>query len=136
MSKKRPREAPAVDTQLVEIYEDLANVNEDIRLKAAQKLLIKASPASGLAADQLKEILRRLVRGLCSGRKGARLGFSIALTELQSQIFGANARSSFPISIADFVNSLRIETEAGGSVSGQVGANPKSDQFSLKTPTN
>lgn len=122
MSKKRLREAPAVDTELVEIYEDLANNDEDIRLKAAQNLLIKASPTSGLAVGQLKEILRRLIRGLCSGRRGARLGFSIALTELQSQLFGANARTPFPISIVDFVDSLKIETEAGGNVSGQVGA--------------
>lgn len=122
MSKKRPREAPAVDTQLVEIYEDLANDDEEIRLKATHTLLIKSSPESGLTAEQLKKVLTRLIRGLCSGRKGARLGFSIALTELQSQLFGANAIHALPMSIADFIQSLKKETEVAGNVSGQVHA--------------
>lgn len=122
MSKKRPREAPAIDTQLVEIYEDLANDDEEIRLQATHDLLIKASPESGLTAEQLKEILRRLTRGLCSGRKGARLGFSIALTELQSQVFGASANHALPMSLADLVQSLKKETEVAGNISGQVSA--------------
>jgi DNA polymerase phi len=123
MSKKRPRETPAVDTELVEIYEDLANDNEEIRLRATHALLKKASPESGLSPGQLQEILRRLIRGLCSGRKGARLGFSIALTELQSQLFDANSRNALSMSTADFIHLLKKETEAGGSISGQVSAN-------------
>lgn len=120
MSKKRPREAPAVDTELVEIYEDLANDDEEIRLKATHALLIKSSPKLGLTAEQLNGVLRRLIRGLCSGRKGARLGFSIALTEVQSQLFGANATQPSPMSIADFIQLLKRETEISGNVSGQV----------------
>ena len=122
MSRKRPREALAVDTQLVEIYEDLANENEEIRLPATHALLAKASPESGLTAEQLKEILRRLIRGLCSGRKGARLGFSIALTELQSLLFDCNAKHVLPMNIEDFIQLLKNETEVAGSVSGQVSA--------------
>lgn len=122
MSQKRSREAPAIDTQLIEIYEDLANIDEEIRLKATHDLLMKASPESGLTAEQLREILRRLMRGLCSGRKGARLGFSIALTELQSQVFRANAYHASPMSLADFVQSLKKETEVVGNISGQVSA--------------
>lgn len=124
MSKKRSREEPAVDTQLVEIYEDLANDDEEIRLRATYALLIKSSSESGLTAEKLKEVLRRLIRGLCSGRKGARLGFSIALTELQSQLFGDNATRAPPVSIAQFIQSLKKETEITGSVSGQVCATP------------
>ena len=120
MSKKRPREAQAVDTQLTEIYEDLANDNEEIRLKATHALLVKLSPESGLTEEQLKEVLRRLIRGLCSGRKGARLGFSIALTELQSRLFGANASRAPPMSIAEFIQSLKKETEILENISGQV----------------
>lgn len=124
MSKKRPREVPAVDTQLVEIYEDLANDNEEIRLKATHVLLSRSSPESGFTAEQLKEILRRLIRGLCSGRKGARLGFSIALTELLSQLFGANVARTLPMSNADFIQLLKKETKVTGNVSGQVCAVP------------
>lgn len=120
MSKKRPREVSAIDTQLVEIYEDLANDNEEIRIKATHALLSKSSPEAGLKVEQLKEILRRLIRGLCSGRKGARLGFSIALTELLGQLFGANATCAPPMSKAEFIESLKKETEVAGNISGQV----------------
>lgn len=124
MSKKRRRELPAVDTQLVEIYEDLANDNEEIRLKATHALLNKSSPELGFTDEHLKEILRRLIRGLCSGRKGARLGFSIALTELLGQLFGANATRAPPMSNAEFMQLLKRETESTGNLSTQVCAVP------------
>ena len=124
MSKKRPREVPAVDTQLVEIYDDLANDNEEIRIKATHALINKSSPESGFTAEQSKEILRRLIRGLCSGRKGARLGFSIALTELLSLIFGASFNRALPMSSAEFIQLLKKDTEVPGNVSGQVCAVP------------
>lgn len=120
LPRKRLRDALDVDTQLVEIYEDLANETEEIRLKATRALLIKAQPESGLSTEQLKEILRRLIRGLCSGRKGARLGFSIALTEFQSQLFDANTRNALSMCIEDFIQLLKKETEVAESVSGQV----------------
>lgn len=120
MSKKRRRETSAVDTQLVEIYEDLANVEEEIRLKAAQSLLLKIAPETGLASEQLHEILRRLIRGLCSGRKAARLGFSIALTEFLTQLLSPNASHPSPFPISEVVAVLKKETHIGGNVSGQV----------------
>lgn len=121
MSKKRRRETIAVDTQLVEIYEDLANSNEKIRLKAAETLLAKVSPEGDLDDQQLNEVLRRLIRGLCSNRKVARLGFSIALTEFLIQLFGPNTKYVSPfISISDFITMLERYTYIGGNVSGQV----------------
>lgn len=119
MSNKRRRETSAVDTQLVEIYEDLANVDEEIRLKAAQTLLLKIAPEAGLASEQIHEILRRLIRGLCSGRKAARLGFSIALTEFLIQRLSPTA--SCPLfAIPEVIEVLKTETRIGGNVSGQV----------------
>lgn len=92
MSKKRRREQPAVDTQLVEIYEDLANVDEKIRLRAAHTLLTNFVSNGKATGDQLNKILRRLIRGLCSCRKAARLGFSIALTEFLTELLGPNGK--------------------------------------------
>lgn len=118
MSKKRRRDIPAVNTELVEVYDDLANEDEEIRLKAAQNLLLKVD---SLNSEQLHEILRRLIRGLCSGRKAARLGFSIALTELQVQLFGPNAvNQSSQISVSDVVETLDEQTRVTGNASGQV----------------
>lgn len=121
MSRKRWRDVPAVDTQLVEIYDDLANEDEEIRLKAAQSLLQKASPSAGLTSEKLNEVLRRLIRGLCSGRKAARLGFSVALTEYLIQLLGPDSSySSPPTTLHDVIKVLEKQTHIGSNVGGQV----------------
>lgn len=117
MSKKRRREISAVQIQLIEIYDDLANPDEEIRLKAAQNLLLKID---SYTSEQLHEILRRLIRGLCSGRKAARIGFSIALTELQVQLFGPKGANTTLASVSDVIETLDKQTSVGGNVSGQV----------------
>jgi len=121
MSNKRRREQPAVDTQLVEFYEDLASVDEKSRLKAAHMLLTKFIFIENSSGDQLNEILRRLIRGLCSGRKAARLGFSIALTESLTELFGPNARNVPGLqSVKDLIETLKTQTHVGGNASGHV----------------
>lgn len=122
MSKKRRREQPAVDTQLVEIYEDLANVDEKIRLRAAHTLLTNFVSNGKATGDQLNKILRRLIRGLCSCRKAARLGFSIALTEFLTELLGPNGKDVEGFQgISDLVETLKTLTHVAGNVSGQVG---------------
>ena len=121
MSKKRRRDQPAVDTQLVAIYEDLANIDEEIRLKAAHSLLTRFVAGGTPSADQLNEILRRLIRGLCSGRKAARLGFSVALTEFLRIVFGPKKDSvSAFLDIAELPKNLVDLTGVSGDASGQV----------------
>jgi DNA polymerase phi len=119
MASKRRRETTTPDTALIEIYEDLANENEEIRLRAAHSLLSKfARPASG-SQTKIKTVLQRLFRGLCSSRKAARLGFSVALTEFLAQI------SQYPIEetgleYKDIFDILDKATITEGSTSGQV----------------
>lgn len=121
MSKKRRREPLSIDAHLVEIYDDLANEHEDIRFKAAHALLTKISSEQENSPDQLAEIVRRLIRGLCSGRKAARVGFSIALTELLSQRWGqAGINGAENLQIRDLIDILTKQTEITGKVSGQV----------------
>ncbi|KAL5043349.1 hypothetical protein BDW71DRAFT_210338 [Aspergillus fruticulosus] len=90
-SKKRRREPITVNTKLVEIYEDLASENDEVRLKAAQALVSQFTPDKSPSDEDIQKALQRLFRGLCSSRKAARIGFSIALTEVLTQVF---ARSS------------------------------------------
>ena len=121
MSKKRRREQPAVDTQLVEIYEDLANVDESIRLKAAQALLTNFVANGKSTGEQLNVIVRRLLRGLCSGRKAARLGFSVVLTELLTELLGHSGKSATGIqNISELIETLKEQSEVSSNVSGQV----------------
>ena len=119
MSKKRRRDPASIDTQLIEIYEDLANENEEIRLKAAHALLHKISAYSTPPKEILTEILVRLTKGLCSGRKAARLGFSIALTEFIAQVLDHDGKDE-NLAFSDVFNILQKHTDIGGNVSGQV----------------
>ena len=118
-SKKRPREVKATDTQLIEIYDDLANEDEEIRLKAAYALLSQFSASTTTTIEQHKTILKRLFRGLCSGRKAARLGFSVALTEFLSQVFLAYI-DDHKIEASEIIDLLESQTAVEGKTSGQV----------------
>lgn len=123
MAKKRAREVKATDTQLIEIYEDLANENEEFRLKAAHTLLTKFSDPAITTLDQHKVIVGRLFRGLCSGRKAARLGFSIAVTEFLSRVFQPYLDKK-KISALDIIDNLESQTALEGGTSGQVRTGP------------
>lgn len=118
-SKKRRREPFNVDVKLVEIYEDLANDQDEIRLKAAQALVSQFTPDKDPTDEQIRKALQRLFRGLCSSRKAARVGFSIALTEVLSQIF-ASSRESSELKVSSVLDIWESQSNASGSESGQV----------------
>lgn len=118
-SKKRRREPYNVDIKLVEIYEDLASEKDDVRLKAAQALVSQFTPDKNPTDEQIQKALQRLFRGLCSSRKAARIGFSIALTEILSQVF-ATSKESSRIDLPEILNILESQSNASGSDSGQV----------------
>lgn len=120
-SKKRRREPADVDVKLVEIYEDLASENDEIRLKAAQALVSRFTPDKSPTDEQVDKALRRLFRGLCSGRKAARIGFSIALTEILTQVFSPSRDADASnINVESVFGILESNSIPGGSISGQV----------------
>ncbi len=120
-STERRREPTSVDTRLIEIYEDLANENEEIRIKAASALLAKFATEIENSEEQLLKVVQRLIRGLCSGRKAARIGFSVALTELLSQRWGeSHVNGVGHERISDLIDNLINQTEVSGKISGQV----------------
>jgi DNA polymerase phi len=119
MASKRRRDVSTADTRLIEIYEDLANENEEIRLKAAHTLLSEFARPTSSTQQKIKTILQRLFRGLCSSRKAARLGFSVALTEFLAQIFQSPVEER-GLSQNDILGILDKDTISGGNTSGQV----------------
>ena len=119
MASKRRREIAAPDTQLVEVYEDLANESQDIRLTAAHTLLSKFAVPDPNSPHKIKTILRRLFRGLCSSRKAARLGFSVALTEFLVQIFSYSVDQT-GLSRNEVLEILDKQTLSDSSTTGQV----------------
>ena len=117
---KRRREPHNVDVKLVELYEDLASEKDEIRLKAAQGLVSQFTPDQNPADEQIKKVLSRLFRGLCSSRKAARIGFSIALTEILTQVF-SSPRETSRFGLADALQLWEAQSNSNGSESGQVG---------------
>lgn len=118
-SKKRRREPVNVDTKLVEIYEDLASEKDEIRLKAAQALVSQFTSDKNPTEEQIRKALQRLFRGLCSSRKAARVGFSIALTEILAQVFVASRELS-DLNVSGVLDIWESQSNASGSESGQV----------------
>lgn len=119
-SRKRRREPVNVDVKLVEIYEDLANENNEIRLKAAQELVSRFTPDKSPTDEQIEKVLKRLFRGLCSGRKAARIGFSIALTEILCQVF-TPSRDSASLNVTNVLRIWESQSQLSeGNAAGQV----------------
>ena len=70
----------------------------------------------------LRHLEKRLFRGLASGRNASRLGFSLVLTEIMSQLFGEKdlANSKYTGLPFDRVLGILLEkTQSVGSVPGQ-----------------
>lgn len=111
MSKKRKREPTDFDADLVKVWDLLSHDHEDVRLEGAGQLVSKAFDTKYATADRLKMIMHRLFRGLCSSRKSARLGFSIALTEVLSQLkVYRDQGSDMTFSGSELVNLLESQT--------------------------
>ncbi|KAI9668469.1 MAG: hypothetical protein M1831_001223 [Alyxoria varia] len=85
---KRKRTYTKTDAQLAKNYDQLSSNSPEDRIAATKTLLRlfshDASNSEAASSDPpaLKKVLTRLVRGLCSPRKAARVGYFMALAEL------------------------------------------------------
>lgn len=96
-------------------------MDENIRLKAAQNLLTNFVADGNSTGEQLNEIVRRLLRGLCSGRKAARLGFSVVLTELLGELLGPSGRDGAGFQdVLELIETLKSQSQVSANMSGQV----------------
>lgn len=119
MSKKRKREPEPARLALASIYDKLADESQEERLLAAHSLL-KDFGLKSANIEQTKQIITRLFRGLCSSRKAARLGYSVALTECLVEVNvqrGASIENGLPAS--SILDILDNETIPEGTNSGQ-----------------
>lgn len=126
LSDKAPFvENPAGDDRKREaaLYELLGSEDSDDRIAAADAIVSGLLGGEGVTEAVLDRHLdRRLFRGLASGRNAARLGFSLALTEILAQLFDkpALADKRYPGLTFDWVlGILRDRTTSGGNVPGQ-----------------
>ncbi|KAK3708993.1 DNA-directed DNA polymerase [Vermiconidia calcicola] len=115
--KKRFKYTPE-DAQLAKLYNDLADNVQTVRIKAAGDLLKNLSAKSPDQPQRLETAETRLIKGLCSGRKAARLGFSIALAEVFRLKFRSDTESGHDIILVPTVDHIVQLTETEGNVSG------------------
>lgn len=115
-SRKRRVEYSEADAQLAKIYNDLADDVQTVRINAAGDLIKNLSIKSDQRLNRIDVAITRLIKGLCSGRKAARLGFSIALAEVLRLAF-AGKQPDF--SLGSVVDKILELTVSQGNVSGQ-----------------
>lgn len=105
------------------LYNQLASEVDSERLDAANTIVLGLLGGESVEESTLQRHLeRRLFRGLASGRKGARLGFGVVITELLAQLFGENdlARTKYAdLSFEKIFGFLVAKTKPDGDLSGQ-----------------
>ncbi|KAM4059080.1 DNA polymerase phi domain-containing protein [Hirsutella rhossiliensis] len=118
-------EAPIADERRREaaLYDLLGSEDEGDRIAAADCIVSSLLGDQGVPEPVLQRHLdRRLFRGLASGRNASRLGFSLVITEIMSQLFGqkSSLESKYPGLTFDSVLALLVDkTQAVGSLPGQ-----------------
>ncbi|KAI5856466.1 DNA polymerase phi-domain-containing protein [Tricharina praecox] len=106
------------------LYKPLGDNNEAVRLQAAQQL---AGELSELLAGEHTEkskadvdyALKRLTRGIGSGRDSARPGFAVVLTEFLTNLAAGGNAEKWGISLDDAVTAVVKNTTPQGHSSGQ-----------------
>ena len=110
----KPSKRPKVDLDLVQIWDKLADDDENVRLEAAYDLISNHFKSADLEATQ--KLLTRLFGGLCSTRKCARPGFFIALVGALSM---NQRQSTNKLSLAQALSMLKAQTTAEAETSKQ-----------------
>jgi hypothetical protein len=124
---KKSRHYSEQDRKLAALYDSLADESSDVRIKAAENLILEIQPQKISENGNLVEnVLKRLIRGLCSGRKAARSGFYITLTELLRALYCEESeydQDKIPRfeKIPELIEDL---TQPEGNVAGQVSTCP------------
>jgi DNA polymerase phi len=122
-TKKRQRQFTEQDQKLVKIYNDLADERNDVRIQAAKDFVLEFTADREPSGDFIEKSLTRLIRGLCSGRKAARPGFFIALSELLRQFYHSEQRLSGVPELGKLIGKINELTEVDGGVEGDVSEN-------------
>ncbi|KAM3434564.1 hypothetical protein NHJ13734_005955 [Beauveria thailandica] len=105
------------------LYDLLASEDETERISAADCIISSLVGEEKVSEAVLERHLgRRLFRGLASGRNAARLGFSLVITELITQLFGEQALAAAHYPGLTFQKAVRIlmdKTQPVGNIPGQ-----------------
>jgi DNA polymerase phi len=107
----------------VELYNVLKSEDISDRLAAANAIISGLLGGDGVEESTLKRHLeRRLFRGLASGVKAARLGYSVVLAEILSQLLGKKnlSEAKYPgLTFDTVLDFLITKTKPEGDLNGQ-----------------
>lgn len=119
-SRKRRLEYGKEHAKLAKLYDELADNAHGVRLKAATELIRSLSQDDKDRAEHVSAATTRLMKGLCSSRKAARIGFSVALAEVLRLAFDYRP-DSFQADdfVRDLINKAVALTQCEGNASGQ-----------------
>ncbi|QDS71801.1 hypothetical protein FKW77_009483 [Venturia effusa] len=116
---KRRRQYSERDQKLARIYNELADERNDVRINAAKDFMNEFSAEKNPDGESLEKAFTRLIRGLCSGRKAARFGFFIALSELLRQSYAGGVPLNGLGHVGKLLEQINILTKPEGDVPGQ-----------------
>lgn len=106
-----------------QLYDLLGSEDEADRLLAADCIIFNLLGGDGVSETVLRRHLEnRLLRGLASGRNASRLGFSLVITEILSQLFGDKdlaAKKYSGLTFESALGTLTDKTQTVGKVPGQ-----------------
>lgn len=119
-AQKRRRQYSEQDQKLARIYNDLADERTDVRIKAAKDFVTEFTADKNPDGESLEKAFTRLIRGLCSGRKAARPGFFIALSELLRQSYAGGVPLNGLGHVGKLLEHINLLTKPEGDVPGQV----------------
>jgi DNA polymerase phi len=130
---KRRRQINEEQLKLSKLYENLAAESDEVRIDAAKQLIVNFSAENKPAANDVRSAISRLIKGLCSQRKAARVGFSLTLTELLRQLFGqdSNPVAGLDLHVASIIKLVEESTKIEGNVPGKVSplVGPKANEI-------
>ncbi|KAE9972881.1 hypothetical protein BLS_003830 [Venturia inaequalis] len=117
--QKRRRQYSEQDQKLAKIYNELADERNDVRIKAAKDFVTEFAAEKNPDGESLEKAFTRLIRGLCSGRKAARFGFFIALSELLRQSYAGGVPLNGLGHVGKLLEQINLLTKPEGDVPGQ-----------------
>ncbi|RPA79547.1 DNA polymerase V [Ascobolus immersus RN42] len=106
------------------LYKPLGSNDEKTRLEAAKSLVTELSAKLNgekdeKSSNEVQYALKRLTRGLSSGRESSRIGFSLVLTEFLSQLLEPSMAEKWEVSVETVLESIVKNTKAEGGASAQ-----------------
>ncbi|KAG8623531.1 hypothetical protein KVT40_008507 [Elsinoe batatas] len=114
--RKRIQRYTEDDSRLAKWFADLAEEVRSTRLSACKEIILFLEKAS---KDQKDRILQRLIRGLCSSRKSARLGFSLTFTALLDKLCGHAASADWDYQVSDLLPTVESLTSPPSNANNQ-----------------